>query len=114
MYNIQFFNDGKINPVWSVARELSSNQVERYVRPEDIYDAFRIWGDRGYIKQYFHVLGIMEGSKKKYRWGLRIWNYHKNDAPPNDMGVISLAREWGDRLSEYPGCRVSYYLGVVA
>lgn len=101
-----------------IARRLSSSEVDRSIRPQDIFEAFDKWRELDHPQEYFHELGTMDGTKKKYRWGLRLWNYQgghpENSGFPNEMGVIMLTRTWGKGYKDYSCKRETFHLGVVA
>jgi hypothetical protein len=107
-----------IVPVHRVARRLSSSKVDREITAQDIYEAFDKWTRWGHPQECFHSLGTMDGTKKKYKWGLLIWNYqggHDGDSGfPNEMGVMFLSRTWGKGYKHYDNKRESFNLGAVA
>lgn len=85
---------------------------------KDIMTAFMLWGANEYPQEYFYVTG--QGTKTRggtYDIGILIWNYqrgHKgNKMPPNPMGVIKKAREWGKGYDTI-GVQESFYLGPLA
>lgn len=128
IFHIQFYDyrqlpDSKngfraLVPVDRIARRLSSSKVDREITAQDIHEAFDKWRRWGHPQECFHSLGVMDGSKKKYSWGLLIWNYQGGTPGdvsfPNNMGVLFLARTWGKGYKNYASKSESFNLGVVA
>jgi hypothetical protein len=90
------------------------------VSDQDILNAFRLWGEAGYPQEYF--LATDTGQKSRggsYDIGIHIWNYqggNKGDSTPapNQMGVITKSRVWGNGYQQIEACRKEFYLGALA